>query len=64
MIHTEMPNINFIISENTLAMSWLFLPNSTMYYIYFLITSKNNSVVNSTSTEYGHYIVHQPTVLK
>lgn len=63
MIHNEVPNINFIISVNTLATSQIFLHSSTMYYFYFVITSKNNYVVNATSIEYGHYLVYQPTVL-
>lgn len=32
VIHSEEPKINFTISENILATSQLFLPDSDMYY--------------------------------
>ena len=63
MTHNEMPKINFIISENILAMSQIFLSPSAIYYFYFVATSRNNYIVNSISIDHGHYTVHQLTVL-
>lgn len=63
MIQNEVSKINFIISETILAMSQHFLHNSTMCYFYFVITNRNNDIVNSTFIDYGLYRVHQPTVV-
>lgn len=63
MIQNEVPMINLIISETILAMSQLFLHNPTMCYFYFVLTNRNNDIVNSTSIDYGHYRVHQPPVV-
>lgn len=45
MTHNEVPKINFIIPENILAMSQIFLPHSAIYYFCFVITSRNNCIV-------------------
>ena len=45
MTHNEVPKINFIISENILAMSQIFLSHSAIYYFYFVVTSRNNYIV-------------------
>ena len=45
MIYDEVPKINFIISENILATSQLFIPNFAMYYFYVVITSRNSYIV-------------------
>ena len=45
MTHNEVPKINFIISENILAKSQIFLSHSARYYFYFVVTSRNNYIV-------------------
>lgn len=44
MTHSEVPKINFIIPENILAMSQIFLPHSAIYYFCFVVTSRNNYI--------------------
>lgn len=61
VIHSKEPKINFTISENILATSQLFRPDSDMYYFQFVITSRKNH--NSISIDYDHYTVHQLTLL-